>query len=240
MIAGSNTTRITYNKNISFVYFFFKDALKAEFVQSKLTELAASLGHAEGEIFPKQTTILVDRGDTGNGLNMPYFKGDLSKFKMDMGMYSTQVIYNNATKESLSLTEVPMQSKKIAVKMTKEQSEKMQEMQSGEQDYEITATTETKKIAGYNSTKYLLKEKSSGAISEVWTTTEIEIPTNTLTSTIKGVKGVPLEFSTNARGMKSKMTFKGIKEEAVTDINMNIPNGFETMKFEDLLTQMGG
>ena len=60
------------------VYFFFKDALKAEFVQSKLTELAASLGHAEGEIFPKQTTILVDRGDTGNGLNMPYFKGDLS------------------------------------------------------------------------------------------------------------------------------------------------------------------
>ena len=168
------------------------------------------------------------------------FKGDLSKFKMDMGMYSTQVIYNNATKESLSLTEVPMQSKKIAVKMTKEQSEKMQEMQSGEQDYEITATTETKKIAGYNSTKYLLKEKSSGAISEVWTTTEIEIPTNTLTSTIKGVKGVPLEFSTNARGMKSKMTFKGIKEEAVTDINMNIPNGFETMKFEDLLTQMGG
>ena len=60
------------------VYFFFKDALKAEFVQSKLTELAASLGHAEGEIFPKQSTILVDRGDTGNGLNMPYFKGDFS------------------------------------------------------------------------------------------------------------------------------------------------------------------
>ena len=60
------------------IYFFFTDPIKAGFVQSKLTELAASLGHAEGEIFPKQSTILVDRGDTGNGLNMPYFKGDLS------------------------------------------------------------------------------------------------------------------------------------------------------------------
>ena len=60
------------------IYFFFTDPIKASFVQSKLTELAASLGHAEGEIFPKQSTILVDRGDTGNGLNMPYFKGEFS------------------------------------------------------------------------------------------------------------------------------------------------------------------
>jgi hypothetical protein len=60
------------------VYFFFKSPLKAGYVQSKLTELAASLGHAECEIFPKQSTILVDRGDTGSGLNMPYYKGDFS------------------------------------------------------------------------------------------------------------------------------------------------------------------
>ncbi|MFC5284717.1 hypothetical protein [Pedobacter alpinus] len=169
------------------------------------------------------------------------FKGDLSKFNMDMGMYSTSVIYNNATKESLSLTEVPMQNKKIAVKMSKEQSDKMQQMQAGgEKDFDITATTESKKIGGYNCIKYALTEKSSGDKSEVWATTEIEIPSNSLTSTVKGIKGVPLEFSNDARGMKSKMTFKSIKEDAVVDINMTVPDGFETMKFEDLLSQMGG
>lgn len=57
------------------IYFFFTQPIEAYKVQSKLTELASSLGHAEGEIFPKQTKILVDRGDTGNSLNMPYFKG---------------------------------------------------------------------------------------------------------------------------------------------------------------------
>ncbi len=83
------------------IYFFFTEPIKAGFVQSKLTELAASLGHAEGEIFPKQSTILVDRGDTGNGLNMPYFKGDLStrsvyNFKGDL--MNPEEFVSNATK----------------------------------------------------------------------------------------------------------------------------------------------
>jgi len=60
------------------VYFFFKGRIQASTVKSKLAELASSLGHADGEIFPKQTTILVDRGDTGSAMNMPYFKGELT------------------------------------------------------------------------------------------------------------------------------------------------------------------
>lgn len=168
------------------------------------------------------------------------FKGDNSKFKMDMGMYATEVIYNSATKESLSLTDVPMQNKKIAVKMTKEQTEKMQEMQTGEKDVEVTATKETKKIAGYNCTKYILKDKTSGDSADVWATTDITIPANSLTSGIKNVKGVPVEFSSNARGMKSKMMLKSITEEPVADIKMDIPTGYETMTFEDVMSQMGG
>ncbi len=168
------------------------------------------------------------------------FKGDFSIFKMDLGMFATQVVYNDATKESLSLTDVPMQGKKIAVKMTKEQGEKMQELQSGEKDMEVKATTETKLIAGYNCTKYLIKDKISGEQSEVWATADLKIPSNSLTSVFKEIKGVPVEFSTNARGLKSKITLKEIKEETVTDINMNIPTGYETMSFEDLLKQMGG
>ena len=168
------------------------------------------------------------------------FKGDYSKFKMDMGMYATSVIFNNASNETLSLTDVPMQNKKIAVKMNKEQSEKMREFQAGEQDFDVTPTTESKKIAGYNCTKYVLKDKTSGTESEVWATTDIQIPTNSLTSAIKGVKGVPVEFNQDARGIKSKMTLKNISEDTVSDIDFQVPTGYEVMDFDALMSQMGG
>ncbi len=168
------------------------------------------------------------------------FKDDLSQFKMDMGMFSTLIIYNNATKESLSLTEVPIQSKKIAVKMNKLQTEKMAEMQGGNKNFEVTATTETKKIGNFNCTKYLCKDKESGSQTEVWATDEIQIPANTLTRVFKGITGVPIQFSTDAQGMKAKITVKTIVEENVGEINMVVPKEFEIMQFDDLLKQMGG
>ena len=45
-------------------------------MQFKLKEIAAYLGYAESEIFPKQIEINVNRGDTGNFLNLPYYGGD--------------------------------------------------------------------------------------------------------------------------------------------------------------------
>ncbi len=39
----------------------------------KLKAIADLLGYHSSEIFPKQTEILVDRGDTGNFLNLPYY-----------------------------------------------------------------------------------------------------------------------------------------------------------------------
>ena len=58
------------------VWLFLTEPIEAEEMQRKLTELSAALGFSGSEIFPKQTTILLDRGDTGNFLNMPYFNGD--------------------------------------------------------------------------------------------------------------------------------------------------------------------
>ena len=60
------------------VWIFLNKPEEAEIVQRKMTELSAALGYAGSEIFPKQTTILVDRGDTGNFLNMPYHGGENS------------------------------------------------------------------------------------------------------------------------------------------------------------------
>jgi hypothetical protein len=57
------------------MYFFFSEEIAAADLQPKLVSLAALLGYAGSEVFPKQQEILVDRGDTGNFLNMPYFAG---------------------------------------------------------------------------------------------------------------------------------------------------------------------
>src|SRR5690606_7913454 len=47
-----------------------------------------------------------------------YFKGDISKFTMDLGMMTNKVIANSKTNTGLMLMEIPMANQKIAVKMT--------------------------------------------------------------------------------------------------------------------------
>ena len=58
------------------VFLFTREPAPARDFQQYLKDSAALLGEAGREIFPKQAEILVDRGDTGNFLNLPYFGGD--------------------------------------------------------------------------------------------------------------------------------------------------------------------
>ena len=55
------------------VFLFTKENIPASLMQSKLKEMSIVLGYEGSEIFPKQTEILVERGDTGNFLNLPYY-----------------------------------------------------------------------------------------------------------------------------------------------------------------------
>jgi len=57
------------------LFLFAKELIPASLMQSKLKVMAEALGYAGSEIFPKQTEILVERGDTGNFLNLPYHGG---------------------------------------------------------------------------------------------------------------------------------------------------------------------
>jgi hypothetical protein len=58
------------------VFLFVAEPIQAAEMQRYLNACAAILGESGREIFPKQAEILVDRGDTGNFLNLPYFAGD--------------------------------------------------------------------------------------------------------------------------------------------------------------------
>ena len=55
------------------VFLFAKEFISAALMQSTLKKIAKVLGYEGSEIFPKQTEILVERGDTGNFLNLPYY-----------------------------------------------------------------------------------------------------------------------------------------------------------------------
>lgn len=54
-------------------YIFLREFVSAKVVQGKLREMAGLLGYGTSEVFPKQVEILVDRGDIGQWINMPYF-----------------------------------------------------------------------------------------------------------------------------------------------------------------------
>ena len=58
------------------IFIFTKEAVSAVLMREKLSDIAAFLGFANCEIFPKQIEIRAERGDTGNFLNLPYFGGD--------------------------------------------------------------------------------------------------------------------------------------------------------------------
>ena len=55
------------------IFLFLKKPIAAKLIRSKLREAAAAIGHADVEVFPKQSTILIEKGDLGNFLNLPYY-----------------------------------------------------------------------------------------------------------------------------------------------------------------------
>lgn len=79
------------------LFMFVTEPVPAKLMQNVLRSLAAELGIAGSEIFPKQTELLSDRGDRGSWMIMPYFGGDFGgKLKMQFGMR------NNGGEVSLS------------------------------------------------------------------------------------------------------------------------------------------
>ena len=57
------------------LYLLCKEFVPAKLIYGKLKEIASFLGFGNSEIFPKQTQILIERGDIGQWINMPYFGG---------------------------------------------------------------------------------------------------------------------------------------------------------------------
>jgi hypothetical protein len=72
------------------LFLFASEPVEAELMQGVLRHIAATLGFAGSEIFPKQTKILVDKGDHGSWMVVPYFGGDFGgKIRFQYGLKKT-------------------------------------------------------------------------------------------------------------------------------------------------------
>ena len=60
------------------IFLFTKEFVPASLVREKLKVMAAMLGHAGKELFPKQDYIKADKNQIGSWLNVPYHGGDKS------------------------------------------------------------------------------------------------------------------------------------------------------------------
>lgn len=72
------------------LFIFMSEPQPADAVQSTLRDIAAALGLAGSEIFPKQTSLLTERGDAGSWMVMPYY-GDTfeGRLREQRGVKST-------------------------------------------------------------------------------------------------------------------------------------------------------
>lgn len=65
---------VCYSKSKSaHCFLFLEESVPAESIRAILEEMASKLGVAGCEIFPKQNTLNIEKGDLGNWLNMPYY-----------------------------------------------------------------------------------------------------------------------------------------------------------------------
>ena len=71
------------------LFIFLSEKVPAVDLRDKLAEFASVLGFGTCEIFPKQEEVIVERGDVGNFINLPYFQVE----------YTTRFGYNNKGKE---------------------------------------------------------------------------------------------------------------------------------------------
>jgi hypothetical protein len=96
------------------VFLFTKEFTPAALFRNKLKDIAAMLGYARSEIFPKQNHINKDRGDVGSFLNLPYHNVNQTlryAFKEDGSAMSVNEFFNHY--DQIVLTEEELVELKI-------------------------------------------------------------------------------------------------------------------------------
>lgn len=130
---------------------------------------------------------------------------------------------------------------KMASKQSKEAVEKAKAEAEAEKTAEPTVNVvdESKTIAGYKCQK--AEVTVDGETMEVFFTEEIPMPDSYYeNSPVKGIKGVPMEYTTNANGMTMVMTAKEVKKGGVNNSMFMITDDYQEVPWEQFIQMLGG
>jgi len=169
-----------------------------------------------------------------------YIKGDKRRMDMNMPMQST-ISISDAKSKTVS-TYMDIMGMKYLIKMT-EADLKKEEATAPEM--KIKYTEETKDVAGYKCKKAEVTIKTKEGKEETLNVfyTE-EIPTSDVKSVYKGLKGFPLEYVINQKGMKMQFTATKVSKETIPDSKFEISKeGYTETTMDELqkaMMKMGG
>ncbi|MFD0941436.1 hypothetical protein [Pedobacter boryungensis] len=166
------------------------------------------------------------------------FNGPISKIEIEQGPATISVFRDLASNTGLLLIDVPVAQWQYAVKQTKEDYDKANAASPKMSDFK--ATGEKKMIGSYNAEKYTYKDDKGGTY-ELWATNDVELPTGFSGQEFKDVKGTLLKFTRFQQGVKATLTVKGINEEKVGPLTLEVPKGYEVKTMEEIMAlQRGG
>jgi len=164
------------------------------------------------------------------------FKGPKTSMLMKTGFGNITILANADSKEQVVLYD--MMGQKMAIKSTKEETEKSL---SEIPDAKVTETTETKKILNYNCKKVQISDDKNSM--DVYVTDEIQVPNANWNTQYKNVKGLMLEYSQKGRpdsDAKIIFTAKEVKKGKIKDTVFDIPTDYKQMTMSEFKQMFGG
>ncbi len=165
------------------------------------------------------------------------FRGDSSAQVIVTGPATIKLITTTKHTYFAVLVDVPVASMKKAAVLTPDEID-----QASEDIPKLTFTpgTDTKQIAGYNCKKFTAKDAKSGTDYEVWVTSDVTAPANTISSPFASTGGFPVEVITTSQGQKGDVVLKSITDQKIPAGSFGVPAIYDRITYDELKAMRGG
>lgn len=162
-----------------------------------------------------------------------WFKGDLVKLRMPMGMGMQSDVLILKDKVVLLMD---LMGNKLAMESTKTEVES--ENFASKKAVVKLVEGETKNVAGFDCKKAILSTPGEKDMI-VWYSDKIK-SNGSWYFQMSEIKGFPLEFSMKTGEMSVRMSAKEVRMEKVDDAEFTVSSDYKVMTQEDMLKMMGG
>lgn len=189
------------------------------YIKYNMSYAESSMTKEELEMMPAETEM--------------WFKGDLVKLRMPMGMGMQSDVLILKDKVVLLMD---LMGNKLAMESTKAEVEK--ENFGTKKAVVKLIAGETKNIAGFDCKKAMLSTPGEKDMI-VWYSDKIK-SNGSWYFQMSEIKGFPLEFSMKTGEMSVRMTAKEVRMENVGDTEFTVSSDYKLMTQADMMKMMGG